>query len=201
MSYVVGISLGQFNQPSAIAIIDNTTGIYTMARAERFPAGSNYPEISDRIKSILDSVGKNTPLVMDITGIGWEIVNYFIQAGLRPNVIIITTGTEERRSMGRLYIPKINLVGCVKMVLQTDRIKIPKKIKDSGLIVKELQNFRFEHVKTSQNNDDCSWREGDNDDYVLAIAVALWLMASSDPKSTCTNRGRRVTPKHKRIEG
>ena len=70
-------------------------------------------------------------------------------------------------------IPKRDVISSTQVLLQTDRLKIARSLPHAALLARELVNFRF---KVSHNGpeDALDWREGPDDDLVLALAIAAW---------------------------
>jgi len=76
-------------------------------------------------------------------------------------------------------VPKRELVSRMQVTFQTGRLRIPRRIPHGDLLMRELQNFRMK-VPLHRNDDSLAWREGANDDLVLALACGLW-MAERNP--------------------
>ncbi len=153
---------------------------YEVRGIRRYPLGTSYPAIVDDVVALgqrpeLDRV----ELLADATGVGAAIVDMFDRAlrnvrslrGVQP--VVITAGHEETRaSNGAWHVPKRNLVASVQRVLQEGRIKLPKDKPEAGLLVNELQNYQ---VKLSDaGHDSYNARQGQHDDLVLALALAVW---------------------------
>lgn len=65
------------------------------------------------------------------------------------------------------------------MLLQTGRLKIARSLPHAPLLARELVNFRLK-VGGKASEDALDWREGPDDDLVLALAIAAW-KADRDP--------------------
>jgi hypothetical protein len=75
---------------------------------------------------------------------------------------------------GGLRVPKKELVGTLQVMLQSRRLQVARTLPDAAVLVKELENFRVK-VTAARNETFESWREGQHDDLVLAVALAAWL--------------------------
>lgn len=64
----------------------------------------------------------------------------------------------------------------------------PKSITLSDVLVRELQNFRVKINLETAHDSYAAWREGDHDDLVLAVCLALW--AATSNRVTVTERER-----------
>jgi hypothetical protein len=75
---------------------------------------------------------------------------------------------------GGLYVPKKELIGTLQLLLQTRRLQVARTLTDAAVLIKELENYRIK-VTTARQETFESWREGQHDDLVLAVALAAWL--------------------------
>jgi hypothetical protein len=73
---------------------------------------------------------------------------------------------------GGLAIPKSDVVGTVQVLLQTRRPIIARDLPDAPLLVRELERYR--PTVTLHPANAVAWRDGRNDDLVLAVALAAW---------------------------
>ncbi len=74
---------------------------------------------------------------------------------------------------GNCRIPRRNVISATQVLLQTGRMKIARSLPHAALLARELVNF---HLKVGHNGpeDALDWREGPDDDLVLALAIAAW---------------------------
>jgi hypothetical protein len=70
-------------------------------------------------------------------------------------------------------IPKRDVISSTQVLLQTGRLKIARSLPHAALLARELVNFRFK-VAHNGPEDALDWREGPDDDLVLALAIAAW---------------------------
>ena len=68
---------------------------------------------------------------------------------------------------------RVGVVGVLQVLLQTRRLQIPRSLPEAAVLVKELENFKAK-ISLAQKDEVESWREGDHDDLVLAVALAAW---------------------------
>ena len=99
---------------------------------------------------------------------------------MRPALITaghaVTAGDD-----GSWHVAKKELVSRLQVLLQTRRLQIARALPDADLLVKELQNFRVK-VTVAANEVFEAWREGQHDDLVLAVAIAVWLAERDKPQ-------------------
>ena len=69
---------------------------------------------------------------------------------------------------------KRDLAGIVRKLLDTSRLKIIESIPDAPILRRELQNFKVKINPITAYDSYSAWREGDHDDSVLSVAVAVW---------------------------
>jgi hypothetical protein len=190
--YFVGLDLAQAQEPSAIAVLERTTTpdtadakreltIYSVRHLERWPPGTTYTTMIERVVSMFSKPPlRNMKLVIDQTGVGRAVVDLLrdektwgcLQADL--TAVTITGGHGVNfADDGSWHVAKKHLVAPLQVLFQDHRLKIADILPDTGMLVKELNNFR---AKITLAGDDTieDWRQGQHDDLVLAIAIAAW---------------------------
>jgi hypothetical protein len=68
-------------------------------------------------------------------------------------------------------VAKTVLIAGVQVVMQQARMKFAK-LPETELLIKEMQNYRVRVTEAA--NETFAAREGENDDIVLALALAVW---------------------------
>jgi hypothetical protein len=113
---------------------------------------------------------------LDATGVGRAIVDMFKTA--RPPVqflpVTITAGSSAGYEGGTFRVPKADLVAVVNATLQTKRLSWDRRLPFDEVLAKELATFET-RVTAAGNEQYGTWREGQHDDLVLAVAIAAWL--------------------------
>jgi hypothetical protein len=112
-------------------------------------------------------------LLVDGTGVGTPVVEMFRKAGLHPVPIWITGGETTSRKGQIIRVPKRELVSVLQVLLQCQRLKFPRGIPESQILIEELLAFRAK-ISSSGNDTYEAWREKDHDDLVLALALSCW---------------------------
>ncbi len=195
MSYFLGVDLGQRSDYTAIAIIekippvggDGQTGnedLFDLQYLDRLPLGTPYPEVVRRVKDLLQTppTAGDVYCVVDATGGGIPVVDMFREAKVFPLVAVTITGGHTVSQDGRNYsVPKRDLVSLLQVRLQNDRLRIAEGLPLAKILVREMQNFRMKiNIATGHDSYE-AWREGDHDDLVLAVALALWYAVELRP--------------------
>jgi hypothetical protein len=193
-SLFVSLDLGQSQDYSALAIIECERAI-TNGKDEitklncrylkRWRLRTAYPQIVKDVVQLVNSLDPSLSstrgrpvLAVDKTGCGAAVVDLFkaekINAELRP--IMITGGSKVTIEDGDYRIPKRDLVAAVVVSLQNRTLKIASQLPEAETLTRELANFK---AKISDAGNDSygagdDWRIGNNDDLVLAVAMAIW---------------------------
>ena len=179
--FVVGVDLGQAQDYTAIAVLEvlqhGEEEGYHLRHLERPRLGTSYPDIVQRLLALLAT----SPLigccemVLDATGVGAPVVDLLRQAGLSLTAVTITGADAATRGEGGGWrVPKRDLVSTLQVALQQGRFKVADGLALGDVFVRELLAFRVKiNIATSHDSYE-AWREGDHDDLVLAVALALW---------------------------
>ncbi len=184
IAYLSGLDLGQSSDPSALVILERTElarnqSTYAVRHIHRWHLGTPYTQMArDTAALMARKPLPGSTLVIDATGVGAGVVDHIFELGmdveLRP--ITITAGhhvTEGSRT-GWKNVPKKDLVATLQVLLQSGRLKIPRNLPLADLLAKELANFRVK-ITAAANETFGAWRDGENDDTVLAAALACWV--------------------------
>jgi len=184
-NFVIGLDLGQSQEYTAIALLERvaakkpqTKPIYHLRGLERLALGTPYPGIVERVRELMsdDFLCKNwrAYLVADATRVGPPVIDLLRQAGLRPVAVTITVGDQETHEGSNYRVPKRDLATKVKVLLQTDRLQIAEGLALRPILAEELPNFGVNSNPQMLDASYEAWREGENDDLVLAVALACW---------------------------
>jgi hypothetical protein len=191
LCHYVGLDLGQATDFTALAVlqrprvypgapIDQRRPVYSLRHLRRFPPATPYPEIVAEVRELLQTPPlPGAVLVIDQTGVGRAVVRLLFD-GLHNRVtglffpLTLSAGHEETvTDAGGVYVPKKELVGVLQALLATQRLRIPRTLPDAALLVKEMENFKAK-VSLAEAEELDSWRDGQQGDLVLAVALAAW---------------------------
>ncbi len=201
MEWLIGVDLGQSQDYTAIVaaerrpVAGQQECLYDMAHVERLPLGTSYVDVVPRVRAIetrlrglqgdrdLEQDGRAVgrapaiALVVDQTGVGAAVTDALRAAGLNPECVTITGGDAVHRGGGRYRVPKRELVGALRVVLEDRRIRIAPSSAEAAVLKGELRNFKAK-IKLSTGHDTYGageeWREAAHDDLVLAAAMVAW---------------------------
>jgi hypothetical protein len=182
---IIGLDLGQVSEPSALALIeqrnrnegDRTRREYTCPYLRRWPLATPYPQIVREVKEFVVSLGEPLPyLMVDIVGCGRSVFDQLREASIPLSGLVganITGGFQTTRNFAIANIPKRALASAVRSVLEGRRLLISSRLKEAQTLRKELGTFTTK-VTTASNETYEELRTREDDDLVLAVALALW---------------------------
>lgn len=175
--FTLGLDLGQAQDYSALVIVDERDDRTRddVREIRRWPLGTPYPAIVEDVRGVLALPQlSDAALVVDATGVGRPVVELFSAAGCYPKGVMITAGSQVTKDeYGYWHVPKKELVSTVQIGLQSGSLQIARALPEAAILVQELLNFKAT-ITTAANDTYGAWREGQHDDLVLALALALW---------------------------
>jgi hypothetical protein len=188
--YLVGLSLGTAQDFTGLAFLERarralpddpheTAVCYGLRLLERIPPGTPYADICEGLGWIADRAGiHRATLAIDYTGVGLPVLRQFFRhvsaSAIKP--ILVTAGQKASADgKGGWYVPRRDLAGILQVLLQERRLAIAASLPHAPTLVQELSNFRVREAATSDDAAVVSWREGPQDDLVLAVAAACWV--------------------------
>ena len=184
--FYIGLDIGQANNYTAmttlekkvVSIIAKTPQVeYHCPHLERFELKKEYPEMMDDLKKRINATGLfgRYQIIADATGVGKPVVDYIRKEGLSVVPVIITSGSNViyDQAIGGWHVPKRDLISSVQLALQQRVLKFSAEIPNLEDMIKELMNFKIK-ITTHGNDTYEAWREGETDDLVLSLALAVW---------------------------
>lgn len=191
-----GLDLGQANDFTALAIAERVTASlapeqpapgavalpdYHVRALDRAPLGTPYPVIARTVATMFRSppFSNTGALVVDATGVGRPVVDSLRHTGLSPIAVTITGGSEVHGGRGAYRVPKNDLVSNLILLFQQRRIRIAASLHHAETLIRELEAMRM-RITASGNDQYGAYGEGEHDDLVLALALALWYAERQD---------------------
>jgi hypothetical protein len=141
---------------------------------ERIPLGTSYPRQVEHIARILQRPPLDrATLCCDSTGVGEAVFSMFVEAGLKPTGITITSGSETTQPATRRYhVPKATLISCLDSKLGNGLV-IASDLLESPTLKTELGDLQ-RTVSAAGRASYAAGRVAQNDDLVLSLAIAVW---------------------------
>jgi hypothetical protein len=178
--FTLGLDVGQLRDPTALAAVrlvqSSPEALFRCGHLERMPLNTLYPDIVAHVGSVLRTAPfrGNSELVLDATGVGRGVIDMFKQEGIRPICVTITGGNAESyvKDSGEHHVAKIILVTRLQQLLQSGRLEIQADLPTAKILETELQDFRADYTDSGLLKFNA--REGQHDDLVLALAIAIW---------------------------
>ena len=184
-AFFTGLDLGQQQDPSALVVVERgtmpnpdkpgaTQYTFDVRHLHRWPLRTPYPDIVSDVKGLFSAAPlAGTPLVIDETGVGRPVVDMFRAAGIRATLrpFSITCGS----AMTSNTVAKKHLVGAIQAPLAGGRLRFAEGLALTPVLVAELENFRVTVDQQTRNESFSAWRDRDNDDCVLALALCLYV--------------------------
>jgi hypothetical protein len=176
--FICGLDLGQsvdfsvFCAVECLRFVDQPSR-YVLAGMERFPLGTAYTDIAERVASRMKaSPLKGSRLVIDAGGPGRPVFDIFqrsdIAAALVP--VTITGGRQVNATRTGLCVPKGHLVSVLVALFQEGRLEFAK-FEGRDQLVAELKAFKVRQTATGHET---FAGERDHDDEVVSLALACW---------------------------
>jgi hypothetical protein len=150
----------------------------------RFPLRTPYPDIVESVRALLERPWLRPPqslgcyLAVDATGPGAPVVDMLRQARLPATwlvPILITEGDAATKAGPVWHVPKRQLAGVLRVTLEQHRLTVAAELPEAQLLVTEMANFRVKISQATGHDAYGAMREGEHDDLVLAVAMAVWL--------------------------
>jgi hypothetical protein len=153
---------------------------YLVRHLERRPLDEPYPKQIEHLfqmwhrKPLREA---NKLLALDYTGIGRAVYDHTLDRGIGPTVGISITGGDSVSWLDdrkRARVPKRDLIGLLQVFAQNNRLKVASGLRFGPTLAEELQSFKVKIDSRTAHDSYGSWREGEHDDLILSLAVALW---------------------------
>lgn len=175
----VGVDLGKKENYSAIVVVERFEEMpeftdvlrgkgmktrYVVRHAERLSLGTEYRDVVARVKQVVSGVlNQYGPcvVVVDEGGPGVPVVEMMREVGMGCAILpyTITTGAKATGTS----VPRAELVTKLQLMLERGELEIAAGCRDGEALRREL-----EHMQLSGK------AAGEQDDLVMALALALW---------------------------
>jgi hypothetical protein len=189
---VMGVDIGQKRDPTAIAVAEidyresdlprrRKESHYLVRHLERLQLGTPYPKVSRRIGEICQRVNAQTAnrphVFVDATGVGQPIVDLLKDSAPEAQriwAVYFTHGDlrTENRGENKITLGKAFLVSRLQMLLQCQRLHLPRGHQEADALVKELLDYEI-RVDENANDRYGAFRVGTHDDLVTALGLAV----------------------------
>jgi hypothetical protein len=198
--FFVGVDLGQVRDFTAIAVLEVAfkvgqwdpvslaypkIPVLGLRYLERIPLGTPYPEVVEKVREVTRSaeLRGHCQLVVDATGVGVPVADILRKADLECLMypVMITGGDVETSGNGFYRVPKTDLIVGLQVLFQQKGLKIAGKLPLGRALIEEMAAMRVK-VTLSGHEQYETWREGEHDDLVFALALAYWGAKKTRPR-------------------
>lgn len=176
----LGLDLGQASDYTALTAVERVqkTEIEIHTRhAERFELGLPYPKVIDKLEERINAINVTDGymVIADATGVGRPVIDLMRQRSIKTVPVTITGGDKQTfdPEIGGWRVPKRELAMTMQVLLQNGQLKFAQGLMHAQTLIDELLNFRVK-INSKANDQYEAWREGDHDDLVLSLAMAVW---------------------------
>lgn len=180
-----GMDLGQAHDYTALVATEkrevranNSKEEHIYVRhAERFELGMPYPKAIEKLEQRIQAVNYEHDYltIADYTGVGRPVIDMMREKGIKVVPITFTGGVKTTfdPDIGGWHVPKRDLVTTVQVLLQDGKLKFAKGLMHGEIMIEELLNLK---AKITQKGNDTyeAWRQGEHDDLVFALCLAVW---------------------------
>jgi hypothetical protein len=206
--FALALELGKTSEGSAVALVELVERLgspgpavvppekarYEVRGLRRFTPGTEYGQITDSLRELLDSgpvaeelQQKHVRLpdggvrpartqlcwILDQTAVGKPIVDMVLEKFGGPYAyrVILAGNHTENEVEGLHYIPKHLLISEIEVLLEERRLKIGDQHPLAPDLMKELVNYKERRSAPIASAND-PWREQAHDDLVFAVGLA-----------------------------
>ncbi len=152
---------------------------YRVRHLERHGPPSRYKKVAERLAEIVREIEGDFILVADITATGRPVYalilselkesgRYFKHCPI--TVSGLAGGVSKSPDVGQI-VPRRDLISASQILFDEGQLKIAEGLSLAGALRDELLAFK---PKAHKPDDLEGWREGKDDDLVLAVATSVW---------------------------
>jgi len=205
-TFTIGLDLGQRNDPSALAVVEQFTGAATrmdwityathstnfqtswrLRHLETPRLGTSYTDIVRRTQelALAISLQGQVTVIVEANGVGSPVVDMLKEARLPGTLIPVftTTGDLPHCLPGNFWtVPKRDLIVTLQVGLEKNYLLVAPDMKEASTFQTQLLNIRV-------TNERYTHRPGTHDDLVMATALAYWWAKN---EKTAGERGQRL---------
>jgi hypothetical protein len=170
----IGVKPGQEHGYSGIALVETAEEHFRVRFLERAAPGTPYARLVEQVVRIALRV-KPCAIVVEERGVGEQVIGALQREGLGCEVtpVRITDGGEEPAAEPNCCVPKVDLTEGLKLLLEANRLHVAR-MSETPTLVREMLNVTLRVEMLDGKVRISVESEGDDDDLVLAVALACW---------------------------
>lgn len=187
--HVLGVDLGTVNDPTAVAIIEDSItplpqwgdGYRQLlaprqcicVQSYRLKTGISYTQVVDHLKEMMADQALDEPrMFLDASGVGLAVSAMLTERRVKHTPVSITAGDKFSETDTGLRVAKGYLMTTLAAGLGTGELRISKNVQDIAELKRQLEDFQVGTSTTGQQTFASS--QTAHDDSVLSLALA-WL--------------------------
>jgi hypothetical protein len=139
-----------------------------------------YAIVARNVRDLMSTppMDERAVLILDTTVVGRPIVDRFRDYLAKYNLQVVKITNDDVESYDQdldvRWVPKIDVVDSVRLLSQSDRLRYSIGTDDNAKTLENaLENFQLGTEDLVSGNYNL-WREGENGDRALAVALACW---------------------------
>jgi hypothetical protein len=181
MTFILSLDPAQLRDWSALAAIDMQYrpeekrfgySLVAMARKQGLP----YDQIVDWVVRTLKKPEFNREqppeFLLDSTGVGVAVRDMLAAKGVRMKAVTITSGESFTRQGSIFHVGKSRLIGTFLGAFDAGKVRVNPNMPIWPLVEREMLSFRAE--MNTQGRLKMEAEQGENDDMLFALAMAVW---------------------------
>jgi hypothetical protein len=157
---------------------------YHVRHLERHGPPSRYASVAQRFPEVVHKIGQDIILVVDLTATGrpayslilGELTSALEGTRIRfkhcPITVSGVTGGVSRSPEVGFLVPRRDLISASQILFDKGQLKIAEALPLARTLTDELLAFKPKPVTPGDDLE--GWREGKDDDLVLAVAISVW---------------------------
>ena len=122
-AFLLGVDLGQAQDPTAIVVAETHKPDIHVRHLERLPLGTPYPQVIERITALVEKL-PGASLVVDATGVGRAVLDHMVD--LKPVAVTITGGRYSSYDGKMWRVPKKALLRPLVAATESGRLKVAR---------------------------------------------------------------------------
>jgi hypothetical protein len=168
VAFIIGVDLGQAQDPTALAVAETHEPGIHVRHLERLPLGTPYPKVIERITALVEKL-PGAALVVDATGVGRAVLDHMAELG--PVAVTITGGCFTSYDGTMWRVSKKALLRPLVAATESGRLKVAKGLREAEAFQHELLAFQRRITETRHSAFEGM---GERDDLVIAAALVCW---------------------------
>ncbi len=185
MAVLIGVDVGQRAEPSALCVVEiedrsgphGTQVHYVVRHLERFPIGTEYPALADRVAQVASGASMRGAhglhVYLDATELGEPVVELFSVRVREAPVVAVSFIHRDRRHAIRhdeVQLGKVFLVARLQALLQVGCLHLPRTAEAERLAA-DLLEFEIQ-VAEEPNERYRAVKLGPREELVMALGLA-----------------------------